>query len=329
VVITRNEEARIGRCLSALQLATAEIGGAEIVVADSASTDRTVELALSHGARVVVLRPEWELSPSAGRYVGFHCTSGELIMFVDADTVIDRHWFPAAISAFTQRDVAAVTGWLDDVDEQDRPLPYVGSRSNHIRLIEHLRGIGMYRRAALARAGTFNPFLVTEEEAELALRLRSQGWKLLQLPHQMGRHERGAQLQAEIMRAWRLGRFKGMGKTLRYALRAGNGLGFCFNRLLPTIAFVTGLISLLALGTGLELHAVAHGWKIAAGLLLFWMMAVAIRKRSLTGALAYIVRNTLTSYGLIAGFLSTTIKAPEQYPLDVIETESPSIRAAV
>jgi hypothetical protein len=45
--------------------------------------------------------------------------------------------------------------------------------------------------------------------------------------------------------------------------------------------------------------------------------------------LAYIVRNTLTSYGLIAGFLSTTIKAPEQYPLDVIETESPSIRAAV
>ena len=48
VIITFNEEANIGRCLEAL-VGVAE----EIVVVDSFSTDRTVEICRAHGARVV------------------------------------------------------------------------------------------------------------------------------------------------------------------------------------------------------------------------------------------------------------------------------------
>lgn len=48
VIITFNEEANIGRCLAAL-------GGVgnEVLVVDSFSTDRTVEICQAHGARVV------------------------------------------------------------------------------------------------------------------------------------------------------------------------------------------------------------------------------------------------------------------------------------
>ena len=48
VVITFNEEANIGRCLAAL----ADVAD-EVLVVDSYSTDRTVEICREHGARVV------------------------------------------------------------------------------------------------------------------------------------------------------------------------------------------------------------------------------------------------------------------------------------
>ena len=48
VIITFNEEANIGRCLAALGGV-----GEEVLVVDSFSTDRTVEICRQHGARVV------------------------------------------------------------------------------------------------------------------------------------------------------------------------------------------------------------------------------------------------------------------------------------
>lgn len=325
VVITRNEEAHLAKCLRAILAAVNETAGAEVIVVDSASTDRTVEIALSFGAGVISLRPEYELSPSAGRFTGFHHTSGELMMFVDADTVLDQHWFPAAISAFAQPDVAAVTGWLDDVDERGNALPYVGSRAAEVTEVRYLRGIGMYRRAALEQAGTFNPWLVTEEEAELALRLRAAGWKLLQLPQQMGRHERGAQLQAEIMRAWRLGRVKGLGRTLRYAAQAGNGWRFCCERLLPTMSFAVIFCVLAACVLFSAVSGHAAGLWIAAVLWLVWMLAIAIRKRSLRSPFEYLARHLLICYGVVAGMLLTTARNTADYPREVIEQE-PLIR---
>jgi glycosyltransferase involved in cell wall biosynthesis len=323
VVITRNEEAHIGKCLRAILAAAAEIGGAEVVVADSASTDRTVEIARSFGVRVIGLRPEWELSPSAGRYIGFHHTGGRLVMFVDADTVIDRQWFSVAVRVFEQPDVAAVTGWLDDVDEQGRPLPYVGRRSGQTVVINYLRGIGLYRRAALEQVGAFNPYLVTEEEAELALRLRAQGWKLLQLPQQMGRHERGAELRAGILRALRLGRVRGVGKTLRYACQAGQGLRFCLERLFPTVFFVAMMLAFAGLDAGLRLAGVGASEWIMAALLTGWMGAVALRKKSLRAPFDYLTRHTLISYGVIAGLVTTRLQAPQDYPRDVIKQHVP------
>ncbi|HWQ33500.1 MAG TPA: glycosyltransferase [Blastocatellia bacterium] len=326
VVIARNEEAHIGKCLRAILEAVAEIGGAEVVVADSASTDRTVEIAQSFGARVIGLRPEWELSPSAGRYIGFHHTSGRLVMFVDADTVIDRQWFPAAIRAFEQPDVAAVTGWLDDVDEEGRSLPYVGRRSGQTVVISYLRGIGLYRRAALEEVGAFNPYLITEEEAELALRLRARGWKLLQLPQQMGRHERGAELQAGILRALRLGRVRGTGKTLRYAWQSGQGLRFCRERLLQTIFFVVMMLALVSLGAGLRLAGIERSAWIVLALLAGWLGAVALRKKSLQAPFDYLTRHALISYGVIAGLITTRLQSPQDYPRDVIEQNVSPVR---
>ena len=66
----------------------------EIVVVDNASTDRTQEIALKAGARVVV---ETKRSIAKARNTGAKFASGQNFIFVDADTlvpmkVIRKYW---------------------------------------------------------------------------------------------------------------------------------------------------------------------------------------------------------------------------------------------
>src|SRR5207248_11598861 len=187
---------------------------------------RTVEIARSCGVRVLSLNPECEMTASAGRFVGFYHTRGELVMFVDGDTVIDRGWFRAAIPYFEQIDVGGVMGYLNDFNEQGQELPFVGQRCTEARALPWLRGIAMYRRAAMKEAGTFNPYLSTEEEAELALRLRRRGSRLLQVPHEMGSHLRGMTRFAFFLRSLHHKRLAPLGYTLRYAFSEGLGAQF-------------------------------------------------------------------------------------------------------
>jgi glycosyltransferase involved in cell wall biosynthesis len=318
VVIGKNEEAYINDCLSSVLDAVTRIGDAEIVYVDSASTDRTVEIARSLGVRVISLRPEWKLSPSAGRYVGFHHITGELVMFVDGDTVVDPDWLRCAMPWFDQPEIAGVRGFLDDMDEQGGPLPYVGKRSQIVCEINELCGSGLYRRAAMEQEGTFNPHLIVEEESELGLRLRRAGWKLLHLPCQMGSHRRGGNKMAQIKRAWRLGRVHGNGLTWRYACREDLGFQFCFQRFRPTMMFA---LMCLLLSPGLFLSFAGYT-RIAGfflGPLLAWMASVVIKKRSLSGLVDYISFHTLALFGLFVGAMRARLEEPQKYPLDVIE----------
>ena len=70
VIIGRNEEKTIEKCLNAAIGAAEQIGGAEIIFVDSASTDNTVAVVQSYGIRVLSLKPDWVLTPSAGRFIG-------------------------------------------------------------------------------------------------------------------------------------------------------------------------------------------------------------------------------------------------------------------
>jgi len=81
VIITHNEEVNIGRTLASVQSLVAD-GKGEIIVVDSGSTDRTVEIAKSYGAKVFV--EEWK-GFTAQKNSAIDKASGEWILSLDAD----------------------------------------------------------------------------------------------------------------------------------------------------------------------------------------------------------------------------------------------------
>jgi glycosyltransferase involved in cell wall biosynthesis len=80
-MIVKDEEAMIARCLEAVRGAVDEI-----VLVDTGSTDRTVEIAESLGARV--LHHQWDGDFAAARNVSFDAATGDWVMYLDADEVL-------------------------------------------------------------------------------------------------------------------------------------------------------------------------------------------------------------------------------------------------
>jgi glycosyltransferase involved in cell wall biosynthesis len=85
VIITFNEEANIGRTLASVQPLVAD-GNGEIIVVDSGSTDRTVEIAKSFGAKVFV--EEWK-GYAAQKNSAIDKASGDWVFSLDADEEAD------------------------------------------------------------------------------------------------------------------------------------------------------------------------------------------------------------------------------------------------
>jgi len=85
VIITHNEEANIGRALASVQPLVADSRG-EIIVVDSGSTDRTVEIAKSFGAKVFV--EEWK-GYAAQKNSAIDKAEGNWILSLDADEEVE------------------------------------------------------------------------------------------------------------------------------------------------------------------------------------------------------------------------------------------------
>jgi len=86
VIITHNEEANLGRTLESVQPLVSN-GKGEIIVVDSGSTDRTVEIAKSFAARVFI--EEWK-GYAAQKNSAIDKAIGDWVLSLDADEEVDR-----------------------------------------------------------------------------------------------------------------------------------------------------------------------------------------------------------------------------------------------
>jgi glycosyltransferase involved in cell wall biosynthesis len=108
VIITFNEEANIGRTIQSVQPLVAD-GKGEVIVVDSGSTDRTVEIAKSLGAKVFV--EEWK-GFAAQKNSAIDKATGDWILSLDADEEVEPELIDTLQTTFTKWSV---------VDEYARP----------------------------------------------------------------------------------------------------------------------------------------------------------------------------------------------------------------
>ena len=80
VILTKNEERRIARCLESVRWVD------EVIVVDGMSTDRTVEICRDFGARVI--SHPFEGSFAQERNLGMEQAAGEWVLQIDADDVV-------------------------------------------------------------------------------------------------------------------------------------------------------------------------------------------------------------------------------------------------
>jgi glycosyltransferase involved in cell wall biosynthesis len=80
-MIVKDEEEMLPRCLAAVKPAVDEM-----IVVDTGSSDRTVEIAESFGARVI--HHEWNGSFSDARNVSLEAATGDWVIYLDADEVL-------------------------------------------------------------------------------------------------------------------------------------------------------------------------------------------------------------------------------------------------
>jgi GT2 family glycosyltransferase len=194
VAIGRNEGARLQTCLhSALAAGMAAV----VVYVDSGSTDGSVALAQALGCSVVNLDLRTPFTAARARNEGFaralQLQSGLThVQFVDGDCELVAGWLPAALAFLqTTPDVAAVCGRRRERFPQR-------SIYNQLCDIEWNTPVGqakscggdvLMRADALQAVGGYRNSLIAGEEPELCVRLRSAGWRIWRLDHDMTLHD--------------------------------------------------------------------------------------------------------------------------------------------
>jgi glycosyltransferase involved in cell wall biosynthesis len=174
VVPAHNEAELLGRTLIALDASALAFGEAyEVIVVDDSSTDRTPQIAAEHGAAVIHVGCR---QIAGARNAGGRAAKGELLFFVDADTMVTEPALRAAVRVLRG---GAIGGGACVRFDGDVP-PYGSVLERVLRLVSPYvslaPGCFMYCwRTAFESVGGFDERVYWSEEVWFARRLRGVG----------------------------------------------------------------------------------------------------------------------------------------------------------
>jgi cellulose synthase/poly-beta-1,6-N-acetylglucosamine synthase-like glycosyltransferase len=189
VVIGRNEGARLRRCLKSVRAMQSD-WETELIYVDSGSSDGSVALAESLGAKTIALTP---LRPTAalGRNAGWRAATGDIVFFLDGDTVVDKDFAAAAMCEFNDAAIACVWGHRREM------FPLESSYNRVLDLdwiyapgpAEFCGGDALFRRSALVEVDGFDESLIAGEEPEMCRRIIAAGHRILHVDLAMTKHD--------------------------------------------------------------------------------------------------------------------------------------------
>jgi glycosyltransferase involved in cell wall biosynthesis len=198
--------------------------GDDIIVADSGSSDGTVDIAARYPVTVVRIAAGERPSCGLGPQLGFQYSKGDYLCLMDGDMRLDPGFLPQAEAFLADHPkVAGVGGHVVEMNLENLEFARRKSRGGHELAsgsVDRLNGGGLYRRQAIAEAGYLSDRnLHGYEEFDLGVRLRAQGWLLHRLDIPFVQHF-GYRMNAYalLLRRWRSKYLRGVGEVLRAGL---------------------------------------------------------------------------------------------------------------
>jgi GT2 family glycosyltransferase len=200
VVVVRNGEAVIARCLEALL--AQRLDQFEVLVIDDGSSDRTVEIAGAYrDSGRISIHPSPGRGVAAARNAGLRLSDGDAVAYVDADGYPEPDWLRAATDALSRAPSAGAVAALvlfdgtEVVNGAGGTIDLHGYARDHCfgeplegaafpREVLYPMGCGMvFRREALEQAGGFDEALTNYyDDAEAGIRLWRAGWRVIVEP---------------------------------------------------------------------------------------------------------------------------------------------------
>lgn len=186
IIPVYNGERFLDRCLDAIF--ASNYRSFEVLVVNDCSTDNSVAICESKGARVI--STSRQSGPAAARNMAAEVARGEVLMFVDADVVVKPDTVELMADRFTTRpELSAVFGSYDDDPAEPNFLSQYKNLQHHFvhqtsqpEASTFWSGLGAMRRDVFLEHKGFDceKFAVPSiEDIDLGFRLRRAGHKIL------------------------------------------------------------------------------------------------------------------------------------------------------
>ena len=322
IIVTKNEERNISRCIKSVLSYTRNIEYVEIILVDSCSTDSTVEIAKQYPIDIIQLGKDWPHSPSAGRFTGVNNTSGKYVLIIDGDMELLDGWIELALEFMEDNpNTASVRGKHYDVYYQSdgsytRPELRKVSKFGTAKKIEYVFGSSIFRKSALMEAGNFQPFLRAEEEAEISCRLTKKGYDLFFLPYDSINHYSipSATLK-ETMRRTKNNLHAGIGDMVTWALQKGY-YSLIWKRCKVVICFAV-MIFFCLIGVSYSIFVKdCDRALVLASIPSLFILTMSFKKRSINQAVVGTIDKTIISFYIMSSIFKR-INNISDYPKNI------------
>lgn len=200
IIVTRNRPEMICRCLEHLSQQTYELF--ETIVVDGSSDQQTERLVRQYPSVQYIYLPGGKNKMTFARNLGIRAAQGEIITFIDDDSLVQAGWLENLVNSYTAENVGGVGGRV--IDEHEIAAQHQSSGLSVGKVfpdgqvtddfaaelpqpieVDRLRGCNMsFRKEVFDQVGLFDNHYdftanSTFEEVDFCARVRKYGYKLL------------------------------------------------------------------------------------------------------------------------------------------------------
>ncbi|WP_159785893.1 glycosyltransferase family A protein [Bacillus sp. N1-1] len=184
VIIGKNEEQNIGRCLESIESAMKNTTyNYEVIFVDSNSKDNTIKIAsefeFKNFSIYKIINSNF-YTASLARNIGCEKSCGKYILFLDADMVLHSGFIEIAIpKLFVKKHIGGIIGIRNDIVKNGNGNNVINKnvyKTNVEKKATHFGGALLAKSSVIKKVGGYSGHLIASEEPELYIRLLSNGY---------------------------------------------------------------------------------------------------------------------------------------------------------